>query len=918
MENQWIRWSRNILRTSCVVGAGICSCTAAAETSFLSISPASTNAGSPGAVLNFTVTRSGDLGYPAAFNYRTADGSALAGRDYTAVSGQAIIAAGAAGTTISVPVVGSAAVQPDRQLSLVLSKMFGLGPAAAFNDIVEFASFDPGTATAAADFNGDGRLDLAVEANLGISIFLNITPAGAAAPSFAVPIALPVTVSSGQLLNVVSADFNADGRPDLLFIAQGNIATVLINTTPRGASTLSFGPAASFQEAVEPRIADFNLDGRPDVLLGLGFRPELLINVTPAGASSAAFARSPLPAIVPVPPPTAAVADVNGDGRADYLYGVCNPLPVSCGVRVAINTMAPGSTAASFVDAGLFPTGVEPRRIVAADFNTDARIDIAVATSQSRAVTVLLNSAAVGAPVAFEAAVNYKLLAEPVALLARDFNGDGRNDLLVTLRSRPDLGEATRPAAILENATASGASGVRFIRRDGPLLGQFSLAPTLGDFNNDGVLDIASVTPNFGSASESLGIAVGQRPIDGAAPALASVGPLSGGQRLVTSITSADFNSDGKPDLAGLDYQTPSPPATQLYVLLNTATPGADTFGFSTATTLALPASIARAVVSADFNLDGRLDLATANGGANTVSIVLNDTAAGAVSANLRLDTSVATAANPFSLASLDINNDGKPDLASANADSRTISLLVNTTTPGASGTSFVRTDTPAIGCCADGIAAGDVNLDGRSDLALALRSSNQVTLLLNRTPAGSLTPVGNVQSLSVPDGPSAVALVDLNGDRRVDIAVTHANASAISVLLNTTPPTSNAATFAAPVRYAVARFPVAITAADLNGDGRPELLVGFQQTDQVHVLRNDTSSGAATPNFTTIAIPQALGPTSLVAADFTLDGDIDIATATSNYYSDIGGILNVRHKVLSSDGRNGQRAVGVIRYSSP
>ena len=115
----------------------------------------------------------------------------------------------------------------------------------------------------------------------------------------------------------------------------------------------------------------------------------------------------------------------------------------------------------------------------------------------------------------------------------------------------------------------------------------------------------------------------------------------------------------------------------------------------------------ARAIVSADFNRDGSPDVAHANIGRNSVTILLNDGAGGLARA-----ADVAVSAGPFDLATGDFNRDGIPDLAVANADGNSISVLL-----GKGDGTFSRADVAAPGQNPRAIVVADVNRDGRPDL---------------------------------------------------------------------------------------------------------------------------------------------------------------------------------------------------------
>src|SRR6478672_3256121 len=125
-----------------------------------------------------------------------------------------------------------------------------------------------------------------------------------------------------------------------------------------------------------------------------------------------------------------------------------------------------------------------------------------------------------------------------------------------------------------------------------------------------------------------------------------------------------------------------------------------------------------RAVSEVDLNGDGKLDLVTANVNDNTVSVLLNNAAPGAVTPSFAPKQDFATGAGPISIAVGDLNGDGKPDLATANFNANTVSVLINITGPGAATPSFAaKQDFATAGEPIFGTVA-DLNGDGKLDVA--------------------------------------------------------------------------------------------------------------------------------------------------------------------------------------------------------
>src|SRR5437867_157192 len=150
-----------------------------------------------------------------------------------------------------------------------------------------------------------------------------------------------------------------------------------------------------------------------------------------------------------------------------------------------------------------------------------------------------------------------------------------------------------------------------------------------------------------------------------------------------------------------------------------------------------------QSVTVGDLNGDGKLDLAVANLNSTTVSVLLNTTAPGAATPSFAPKQDFATGAFPRSVTVGDLNGDGKLDLAVANSGvgASTVSVLLNTTAPGAATPNFAAKQDFATGTSPVSVTVGDVNLDGKLDLAVANLNSNTVSVLLNTTAPGAATP---------------------------------------------------------------------------------------------------------------------------------------------------------------------------------
>ena len=228
--------------------------------------------------------------------------------------------------------------------------------------------------------------------------------------------------------------------------------------------------------------------------------------------------------------------------------------------------------------------------------------------------------------------------------------------------------------------------------------------------------------------------------------------------------------------------------------------------------------------------------------------MLLNTTVPGAATPSFAVQQTFGTSAFPDSVTAADVNGDGKPDLIVANENGNTVSVLLNTTTPGAATPSFAIQQTFATGNVPVSVTAADVNGDGKPDLIVANSNDDTVSVLLNTTAPGAATPsFAAQQTFATGGGPNSVTAADVNGDGKPDLIVANQNGNTVSVLLNTTAPGAATPSFAAQQTFTTGSAPFSVTAADVNGDGKPDLIVTNANDDTVSVLLNTTPAPAAT-----------------------------------------------------------------------
>jgi hypothetical protein len=579
---------------------------------------------------------------------------------------------------------------------------------------------------AVGDFNGDGVLDLALVGN-SVSILL-----GNGDGSFQLFQSSAGSIDGSPVsgFSVAVGDFNGDGVLDLTVATasantQGGILAIFLgNGDGSFRATQATIPGS---DTASVAVGDFNGDGIPDLAVA-GSTPTSGTLSVLLGKGDGTFQT---PRTYSVAGDTLAIGDFNGDGHLDIA------LAGNSGVNILLGngdgTFQIGQSYAPWASA-----------VAMGDFNKDGHLDLAVANFSTGSVYILPGNG----DGTFQGVQSYVGTAVPPYTLASvvvaNFNGDGHLDLVGNDGSvLLGKGDGTFQAA-------PGTGG----------LGSFVAT---GDFNRDGILDLAvatdeGVTILLGNGDGSF--RYGGHIYTGSAPNCLAV---------------ADFNGDGKLDLAMTIFVfTSSDPRfggtlieSDVRIFL-----GQGDGSFQPGNTYNVSDGNPVSVAVGDFNGDGIPDLALAAGGngyfpSSTVGVLLGngdgnfqDAASYSVGSNSR---------HPSAVAVGDFNGDGVPDLVVANSSDGTVSILLG-------------------------------NGDGTF---------------------GSATSYGTESNGTNPNGsnPRAVAVGDFNGDGIADLAVT--NAVGVSILLG-----AGQGTFHAPVNYATAGPGGSVVVADFNGDGFPDLAV--------------------------------------------------------------------------------------------
>jgi len=692
---------------------------------------------------------------------------------------------------------------------------------------------------------------------IALILCLGAAMVGRAQVSFALSPSPPTVGNTPRTIVVV--DVNGDGKPDLLTPnGVANTVSVMTNNGSGGFALCASPGTGNNPSAIA--VGDFNRDGKKDCVV-VNYYGNTLTVLTNNGSGGFAMMATPS---VGNHPQGMAVADVNGDGWPDLICANSS----DNNLMVLINNGMGG-----FGPAKPYVVGSVPVSVKAADVNGDGKPDLISANQGGANITVLTNDGSGGfggVPATYPAGNSAHWI------LVADVNGDTNKDLICA-----NSGDNTITVFLNDGTGGFGSTATYNV-------GNSPMEVTAADVDGDGRVDLAVANRYDSSVSVLLNDGAGAFT---AGPPVAVDGNPFG-------IAAADVDGDGEVDLVTANEDiskvsvlingTPFPAASVPFITqqpvgltsaagttiafdVGAASAGPQLFSYQwrlAGTNLPAATNITLILSNLSTNQAGIYTVVVANSaGSVTSSPAMLMVPLFLVQVTFALSSTPSVGPSPQGVTVVDVNGDGRLDLVSANAGGSTLTIRTN----NGAGV-FVLASSPSVGSSPSEVTAADVNGDGRADLISANYGSASLSVLTNNGNGGFVLSA----SPGVGSNPQWAAAADVNGDGRLDLIAANSGTSVntLSVLTN-----NGSGGFATAGTYLVGGSPYCVVAADLNGDGKPDLMSVSQASGLLTLLTNSGSGGfVIATNYLVGGSPQWLS-----VADVNKDGYPDVICANNS-----------------------------------
>jgi len=735
-------------------------------------------------------------------------------------------------------------------------------------------------ALASGDFNEDGILDLAVGTSDSLYIFRGLATSGLGNGRFTKASAI---VLPGGGRGVAVGDFNGDGRLDLAVSCSSGVA-ILLGLGSGSIGNGSFAAPVIYGTGTNPNgvaIQDFNEDGILDLAVANSSsnNVSILLGNGSGGVGNGTFAAAVNYATQSTPAQIA-IADFNSDGRWDL--AVTNNNGASNSVSILLGNGSGPVGNGTFAAAVNDPAGQNPWGIATGDFNSDGITDLAIGSNTTTGVEVLVGNGSGGiGNGTFAPAVSYLVGGSARAVAVADFNKDGRADIMALVSNTNSV------VYLFGDGTGTTGDGTFTVGGSVSQFTQFPTAVVLGDFQEDGMVDAAMLGIN----SDDLEVYVGEcaallptavtvtSPNGGEGVAIGTERTITWTKGAAVMAVNVELSRDG-----GLNWETLAGNLTG--TSFNWTVVGPAT---SQARIRVTDSNLWNRtdISDASFSIGNpTLTVTSPNGGetVTTMSLLPINWTSNA-GGNVKLE--VALVGQPRQTLTASTPNNGSflwlvPNGLSGPGRAYVTSLSFPSVTDSSNLTFdfCTRLAAPAsypVASIVNALAAGDVNGDGITDIVAA--AGGYRVMLGNGTGGvgdGSFTPQSTV-SLGVVLADDA--LVDLNDDGILDLVV--ARGPNLAVLLGNGAGGVGNGTFGAPTNFPAGASITSLVVGDFNEDGIEDVATAESAIDSMMVFIGQGAGGIGTGSFAPrVSYPTGDQPSHVVTGDFNEDGIPDLAVA--------------------------------------
>lgn len=713
----------------------------------------------------------------------------------------------------------------------------------------------------ATDLDGDGKPDLAIMNSGALTIYHNKSAPGSL--SFDGKQNYTINVGNGS---IAAGDMDGDGKTDII-VTSTNPSTISLFRNTSTSGSIVFGSRTDYNSGNSPfgiTVADLDGDGKLDFAVGNADDNTLVLFKNSSTPGTMSFADTVTYPTGPYAPKFIAVGDLDGDGKPDLAVANTNPKYIGSTPTYFVlgfkNTSTPGSMI--FASPQSYQTGNGLPGVSVGDVTGDGMPDIVVPACYDNTFNILANQ--VPAPHISAFTPLEGGTGSIMTITGTNFTGatavsiGGKPATNFTVNSPTSI-TATVPQCLAGNVTVTSAYGT------GSLPGwSFTTLPIVNSY-----------TP----ASGPIGTAVTIRGANFDATAANNTVFMGAVKVPVASATknTLTVNVPGGTSYQPLTVQANGVTAFPMQPFVLTFPGGGivDSTSFAVKTDYPVAYSPV-AFTASDLDGDGQPDLIVATGGTG-VAVYRNTGSSGTLT--FAAPANYTTGSSPTYIITGDLDKDGKPDVIVANLIGNTISILRNTSTPG--NISFAaKVDVSAYGYPA-GIAIGDLDGDGLPDLAITHENANGIVSIYPNTSTPGHISFGSEIDMSTDSNPTNLVIGDLDGDGIPDIAVANSGyPHTMTVFRNTS--SYGMISFEGPFSYPTPWGPNYIAMGDLDGDGKADLATA--NGSSASVFRNTSTPGAL--SFTRTDLVSNSGASAVAIGDLDGDGKADLALT-----SDIGKV---------------------------